>query len=71
MHVNTDFGVCVQTVLGVAAALGPASVNLRTAANYVILAETGITTVPPSVISPSPHLKRNHLASRGCLPRED
>ncbi|KAJ7826437.1 antifreeze protein [Mycena leptocephala] len=51
MHVRTDFCVCVQTVLGGAAALGPAAVNLGTAGNYTILAETGITTVPPSVIT--------------------
>ncbi|KAJ6514748.1 antifreeze protein [Mycena vulgaris] len=39
------------TAIGSAAALGPARVNLRTAANYTILAETGVTTVPPSVIT--------------------
>ncbi|KAJ6524688.1 ice-binding protein [Mycena vulgaris] len=39
------------TAIGSAAALGPAAVNLRTAANYTILAETGVTTVPPSVIT--------------------
>ncbi|KAJ7776314.1 antifreeze protein [Mycena metata] len=39
------------TLLGGAAALGPAAVNLGTAGNYTILAETGITTVPPSVIT--------------------
>jgi hypothetical protein len=31
--------------------LGPAPVNLRTAGNYVILAETGITNVPGSAIT--------------------
>ncbi|KAJ7784328.1 antifreeze protein [Mycena metata] len=35
------------------AALGPAAVNLRTAANYAILSKTGVSTVPPSVISGS------------------
>ncbi|KAJ7784326.1 antifreeze protein [Mycena metata] len=34
-------------------ALGPAAVNLRTAANYAILSKTGVSTVPPSVISGS------------------
>ncbi|KAJ7879355.1 antifreeze protein [Mycena leptocephala] len=32
-------------------ALGPAAVNLRTAANYGILAQSGISTVPPSMIT--------------------
>ncbi|KZV78748.1 antifreeze-related protein [Exidia glandulosa HHB12029] len=32
-------------------ALGPAAVNLRTAGNYAILAKTGISTVPKSVIT--------------------
>ncbi|KAJ7126225.1 antifreeze protein [Mycena epipterygia] len=39
------------TALGSVAAVGPAAVNLRTAANFAILAETGISTVPPSVIT--------------------
>ncbi|KAJ6495821.1 antifreeze protein, partial [Mycena vulgaris] len=39
------------TAIGSAAALGPAAVNLRTAANYTILAETGVTNVPASVIT--------------------
>ena len=36
---------------GSAAKLGPAAVNLGTAGNYVILAETGISTVPNSAIT--------------------
>ncbi|KAJ6448217.1 hypothetical protein C8R45DRAFT_948125 [Mycena sanguinolenta] len=40
-------------VLGSVVALGPAAVNLRTAANYAILAESGISTLPPSVITGS------------------
>ncbi|KAJ7625175.1 antifreeze protein, partial [Mycena rosella] len=32
-------------------AVGPAAVNLRTAANYAILAQTGVSTLPPSVIT--------------------
>ncbi|KAJ7126354.1 antifreeze protein [Mycena epipterygia] len=38
------------SALGSVVAVGPAAVNLRTAANYAILAETGVSTVPPSVI---------------------
>ncbi|KDR71845.1 hypothetical protein GALMADRAFT_143622 [Galerina marginata CBS 339.88] len=34
-----------------ALAVGPIAVNLRTAGNFVILAETGVSTVPPSVIT--------------------
>ncbi|KAJ7046408.1 antifreeze protein [Mycena alexandri] len=34
-------------------AVGPASVDLGTAGNYAIIGETGITTVPPSVITGS------------------
>ncbi|KAJ7766578.1 ice-binding protein [Mycena olivaceomarginata] len=44
MHIRTDFCVCVQTILGGAAALELPETN-------AILAETGITTVPPSVIT--------------------
>ncbi|KAJ6524710.1 ice-binding protein [Mycena vulgaris] len=51
-HISSLSGVpLAQTAIGSAAALGPAAVNLRTAANYTILAETGVTTVPPSVIT--------------------
>ncbi|KAI0040283.1 antifreeze protein [Auriscalpium vulgare] len=32
-------------------AIGPAPVKLRTAGNYVILAKSGVSTVPPSVIT--------------------
>ncbi|KAJ7126353.1 antifreeze protein [Mycena epipterygia] len=39
------------SALGSVVALGPAAVNLRTAANFAILAETGVSTVPPSVIT--------------------
>ncbi|KDR71849.1 hypothetical protein GALMADRAFT_1344783 [Galerina marginata CBS 339.88] len=34
-----------------ALAIGPAAVNLRTAGNFAILAESGISTVPPSAIT--------------------
>ncbi|KAJ7245821.1 antifreeze protein [Mycena rebaudengoi] len=49
--ISNTFIPAFLTVLGGAAALGPAAVSLRTAGNYAILAETGITTVPPSVIT--------------------
>ncbi|KAJ7062074.1 antifreeze protein [Mycena amicta] len=39
------------TVLSSVYAVGPAAVNLRTAANYAVLAKAGVSTVPPSVIS--------------------
>ncbi|KAJ7687744.1 antifreeze protein [Mycena rosella] len=42
-----------QAVLGSVAAVGPAAVNLRTAVNYVVLAETGVSSVAPSVITGS------------------
>ncbi|KAJ6475174.1 antifreeze protein [Mycena vulgaris] len=49
--ISNTFILSALTAIGVVAALGPAAVNLRTAANYAILAETGVTTVPPSVIT--------------------
>jgi len=54
MMISSLFNICVLTTLtsGVAA-LGPAAVNLRTAANYAILSKTGVSTVPPSVITGS------------------
>jgi len=50
---STQFTVYFLTVLGSVVALGPAAVNLRSAANYAILAKTGVSTVPPSVITGS------------------
>ncbi|KAJ7909431.1 antifreeze protein [Mycena leptocephala] len=41
----------LATVLGSAVALGPAAVNLRTAANYAILTKAGVSNLPPSVIT--------------------
>ncbi|KAJ7448415.1 antifreeze protein [Mycena latifolia] len=49
--ISSIFILSALTAIGVVAALGPAAVNLRTAANYTILGETGVTTVPPSVIT--------------------
>ncbi|KAJ7718251.1 antifreeze protein [Mycena metata] len=45
--------VAFLTALTTVGAVGPAAVNLGTAANYAILGESGITTVPPSVITGS------------------
>ena len=42
----------------IAAALGPAAVNLASAGNFAILAESGVSTVPPSAISTSLCLTR-------------
>ncbi|KAJ7136571.1 antifreeze protein [Mycena epipterygia] len=47
---SSVLAISFLSVLGSVVALGPAAVNLRTAANYAILAETGVSTVPPSVI---------------------
>jgi hypothetical protein len=41
----------VWTFTTAAAGAGPAPVNLRTAGNFVILAKTGISTVPDSIIT--------------------
>ncbi|KAJ7149681.1 antifreeze protein [Mycena filopes] len=45
--------LCVVQLLALngVVALGPAAVNLRTAANYAILTKSGVSTVPPSVIT--------------------
>ncbi|KAJ6551343.1 antifreeze protein [Mycena capillaripes] len=49
--ISSTFTVCFLTALSNVAALGPAAVNLRTAANYAILAKSGVATLPPSVIT--------------------
>ncbi|KAJ6611907.1 antifreeze protein [Mycena sp. CBHHK59/15] len=49
--ISSVFTISFLAVLGSVVAVGPAAVNLRTAANYAILAESGVTTVPPSVIT--------------------
>lgn len=41
----------VWTFTSASAGAGPSPVNLRTAANYVILAKSGVSTVPTSVIT--------------------
>ncbi|KAJ7174766.1 antifreeze protein [Mycena filopes] len=45
--------LCVVQLLALngVVALGPAAVNLRTAANYAILSQSGVSTVPPSAIT--------------------
>ncbi|KAJ7476212.1 antifreeze protein [Mycena latifolia] len=42
--ISTVFTVSFLAALSTVGALGPAAVNLRTAANYIILAESGIST---------------------------
>ncbi|KAJ7205288.1 antifreeze protein [Mycena pura] len=49
--ISSTFTVCFLTALSSVAALGPAAVNLRTAANFAILAKSGVSTVPKSVIT--------------------
>ncbi|KAJ7667140.1 antifreeze protein [Mycena rosella] len=41
----------ISSLFTIVVAVGPAAVNLRTAANYAILAQTGVSTLPPSVIT--------------------
>ncbi|KAJ6551341.1 antifreeze protein [Mycena capillaripes] len=48
---STTFTVYFLTALSSVAALGPAAVNLRTAGNFAILSKSGVSTVPPSVIT--------------------
>ncbi|KAJ6540121.1 antifreeze protein [Mycena vulgaris] len=48
--ISNIFTISFLATLGSVVALGPAAVNLRTAGNYAILAESGVSTVPPSVI---------------------
>ena len=42
-----------QIMTKAALALGPAAVNLRSAGNFAILAQSGVSTVPSSAISAS------------------
>ncbi|KAJ7678110.1 antifreeze protein [Mycena polygramma] len=49
--ISSTLAVYLLAALSSVAALGPAAVNLRTAANYAILSRTGVSTVPPSVIT--------------------
>ncbi|KAJ7167429.1 antifreeze protein [Mycena crocata] len=51
--ISALFAISVLTALTSVTALGPAAVNLRTAGNYAVLAKTGVSTVPPSVITGS------------------
>ncbi|KAJ7063681.1 antifreeze protein [Mycena amicta] len=49
--ISNVFIISFLTALSGVYAVGPAAVNLRTAANYAILAKTGVSTVPPSIIT--------------------
>ncbi|KAI0046262.1 antifreeze protein [Auriscalpium vulgare] len=44
---------------------GPAAVNLRTAGNYAILANSGVSTVPPSVITSFRQVAVSPIAATG------
>ncbi|KAJ7063716.1 antifreeze protein [Mycena amicta] len=49
--ISNVFIISFLTALSSVYAVGPAAVNLRTAANYAVLAKAGVSTVPPSVIT--------------------
>ncbi|KAJ7649517.1 antifreeze protein [Mycena polygramma] len=50
--VSRTLAICFLAALSnVAALLGPPAVNLGTAGNYAILSKSGVSTVPPSVIT--------------------
>ncbi|KAJ7678149.1 antifreeze protein [Mycena polygramma] len=49
--ISSTLAVCLLAALRSVAALGPAAVNLGTAGNYAILSKSGVSTVPPSVIT--------------------
>ncbi|KAJ6518487.1 antifreeze protein [Mycena vulgaris] len=49
--ISNIFTISFLATLGSVVALGPAAVNLLSAGNYAILAESGVSTVPPSVIT--------------------
>jgi len=51
--ISSTLIISFLTALSGVSAVGPAAVNLRTAANYAILAKTGVSTVPPSLITGS------------------
>ncbi|KAJ7655930.1 ice-binding protein [Mycena rosella] len=51
--ISSLFTISFLAALGSVFAVGPAAVNLGTAGNYAILAETGVSTVPPSAITGS------------------
>ncbi|KAJ6595526.1 antifreeze protein [Mycena vulgaris] len=49
--ISNIFTISFLAALGSVVAVGPAAVNLRTAGNYAVLAKSGVSTVPPSVIT--------------------
>ncbi|KAJ7363080.1 antifreeze protein [Mycena albidolilacea] len=49
--ISSTLIISFLTALSGVSAVGPAAVNLRTAANFAVLAKTGVSTVPPSVIT--------------------
>ncbi|KAJ7725749.1 antifreeze protein [Mycena olivaceomarginata] len=49
--ISSTLIISFLTALSGVSAVGPAAVNLRTAANFAVLAKSGVSTVPPSVIT--------------------
>jgi len=47
----TALGLALLAIADSALAIGPSAVNLRTAGNFAVLAESGVSTVPPSAIT--------------------
>ncbi|KAJ6583301.1 antifreeze protein [Mycena sp. CBHHK59/15] len=66
--ISSVFTISFLAALGSVVAVGPAAVNLRTAANYAILAESGVSTVPPSVISISPFIRCHRTGAVAVSP---
>ncbi|KAF8895832.1 hypothetical protein CPB84DRAFT_1682120, partial [Gymnopilus junonius] len=53
------FTSALQAIANGALAVGPVVVNLRTAGNFAVLAESGVSTVPPSAITGNVGLSTN------------
>ncbi|KAJ7490823.1 antifreeze protein [Mycena latifolia] len=49
--ISTVLTISFLTALSTVCALGPAAVNLRTAANYIILSESGVSVLAPCAIT--------------------
>jgi len=47
----TALGLVLLAIANSTLAIGPTAVNLRTAGNFAVLAESGVSTVPPSAIT--------------------
>ncbi|KAJ7490825.1 antifreeze protein [Mycena latifolia] len=53
--ISTVFTISFLTALSTVCALGPAAVNLRTAANYIIFSTSGVSVLAPCAISIQPN----------------